>query len=116
MLAECLLSKDYDEAARCAKELNAPLFYHELVKRAVVMVIDKTPEQQADLAALLAHLVERDQLTRAQAIKGFTRLHDLMPELILDAPQAPTVLAFMTNQAVEDGVLPATFDPQAQRP
>lgn len=61
------------------------------------------------MAALLAYLVERDQLTKAQAIKGFTRLHDLLPDLILDAPQAPTVLSFMTNQAIEDDVLPPAF-------
>ena len=109
LLGEYLLSGDMDEAARCIKQLNAPLFYHEVVKRAVVHVLDKQQMDQNSMSSLLAYLVERDLLTKQQAVKGFTRLHDLLPDLKLDAPNAPTVLAYLTNQAVGDGVLPENF-------
>lgn len=109
LLAEFVLSRDADEASRCLKELNAPLFYHEIVKRAVVHVLGKQKEEQDLMIDLLSYLVERDQLTKQQAVKGFTRLHDLLPDLILDVPVAPTVLAYMTNEAVANNVLPSSF-------
>ena len=112
LLGEFLLSSDSDEAARCIKQLNAPLFYHEIVKRSVVLVLDKPKEAQEQMGTLLSYLVERDLLTKQQAIKGFTRLHDLLPDLGLDVPDAPRVLAFVTNQAIVDGVLPDDFLPR----
>ena len=109
LLGEFLVSSDPDEATRCIKQLNAPLFYHEVVKRAVVHVLDKQEKEQTLMCSLFQHLTERDLLTKLQATKGFHRLHDLLPDLRLDAPDAPTVLAFMTNQAITDGVIAESF-------
>jgi programmed cell death protein 4 len=109
LLAEYLVSGDMDEAVRCIKELNAPLFYHEVVKRGVVLVVDKNKEAQDKISALYAYLVERDLLTVGQAVKGFTRLHDLLSDLILDAPASGAVLAYMTNESIVAGVLPGDF-------
>jgi len=114
LLGEYLLSTDQEEAARCIKQLNAPLFYHEVVKRSVVQVMDKPKEAQEAMVQLLCFLVERDLLTKQQAVKGFTRLHDLLPDLLLDAPDAARVLAFVTNQAVVEGVLPENFSPRRE--
>lgn len=108
-LQEYLLSSDVEEAARCIHELNSKMFYHEIVKRAVVLALDKSPAQQEQMSNLLTYLMERDQLTTSQASKGFQRLNGMIAELILDSPTAATVLAQFTARAIEDHVLPEDF-------
>lgn len=109
LLLEYLLSRDQDEAARCIHELRAPEFMHEVVKRAVVTVLDKNAEEQSLMSSLLQYLMERDQLTKQQASKGFKRLHDLLPDLSLDVPSAGTIVAQFITKAMEDSVLPGDF-------
>ena len=83
--------------------------HHEVVKRAVVLALDKSPEQQEQMSNLLTHLMERDQLTSSQATKGFKRLNGMISELTLDSPTAATVIAQFTARAIEDRVLPDDF-------
>ena len=108
-LQEYLLSGDVQEAARCIHELNAKLFYHEIVKRAVVLALDKSPEQQEHMSNLLTYLMERDQLTTSQASKGFKRLHGMLSELVLDTPTSASILEQFTARALDDKVLPDGF-------
>lgn len=108
-LQEYLYSGDVDEAARCIHELNAKLFYHEVVKRAVVHALDKSAEQQQQMSNLLQYLMERDQLSTSQAVKGFQRLNGMIGELVLDSPTASAVVSNFISRAVEDGVLPSDF-------
>jgi programmed cell death protein 4 len=108
-LQEYLYSGDVDEAARCIHELNAKLFYHEVVKRAVVHALDKSAEQQQQMSNLLQYLMERDQLSASQAVKGFQRLNGMIGELVLDSPTASAVVSNFISRAVEDGVLPSDF-------
>jgi len=111
LLQEYLVSGDLDEAARCIYELNSPLFYHEVVKRAIVQAMDKDETQQIKMSDLLIHLVERDQLTAQQAIKGFNRLFGLIDDLKLDTPTAPAVLNAFVTRAIQESVLPADYKP-----
>ena len=109
MLLEFLASTDLEEAIRCIKELNAPEFMNEIVKRAVTVVLDKGDEAQQHVSNLLVYLQEKDMLTLLQAIKGFRRLHDRLDDLILDVPTAGGTLAKFTAWAVEENILPSEF-------
>lgn len=113
LLQEYLLSGDINEATRCIVELQAPQFYHEVVKRAVTTALDLTEDKQAAMSELLAYLVERDQLTKLQAKKGFDKLHKLLPDLVLDTPAAASVLAGFVARAKADFVLLDTYEPPA---
>lgn len=108
-LQEFLLSGDVQEAARCIHELNAKMFYHEVVKRAVILALDKSFEQQEQMSSLLTFLMERDQLTTCQAAKGFVRLNGMISELVLDTPTASAILDQFTARAIEEHVLPEDF-------
>lgn len=109
LLSEYLVSSDLEEAARCIKELNAPEFLHEIVKRSITHVVDMGQEQQQAMCNLLIFLIEKDMLTQAQAVKGFKRLFDRVDDLVLDSPNARQVLAKYTAWAVQENMLPATF-------
>jgi programmed cell death protein 4 len=116
LVLEYLVSGDVDEACRCIVELKAPLFFHEIVKRCIVHSLDVSPEQRPKMSELLAYLVERDQLTTQQAVKGFNRLFLLQKDLELDSPSAGAIIAEFTERAKADAVLPPDYKPPEEAP
>lgn len=109
LLLEYLASADLGEALRCVKELNSPEFMHEVVKRALTSVVDKSDEAQQAMSNLFIYLAEEDVLSEQQASKGFRRVHDRLDDLVLDCPTAGATLAMFTAWAVEEKILPADF-------
>jgi len=113
LLQEFLLSSDMDEAQRCIAELKSPFFFHEIVKRAVSNAMDKSAEQQEQMSALLGQLHRTDQLSTQQAEKGFSRLHGMLPDLVLDTPNAKCILEGFLTRARESSVVSPGFSPAA---
>lgn len=109
LLAEYLYARQLEEAARCVRELQAPHFHHELVKRAIVMALDKSPEDRSSVSSLLAYLVASDVVSQQQFRKGVERLYALLSDLVLDTPNAPALVDEFAERAVKDGCLPADF-------
>lgn len=115
LLQEYLLSRELDEAARCVKELEAPHFHHELVKRGVfnAMELDgvkasDAPEALSNLdamAALFGFLVTNAIISEYQVKKGIDRLHKILPDIQLDVPAAPHLLEAFEKLATEQGCL-----------
>lgn len=118
LLQEYLLSRELDEAARCVKELEAPHFHHELVKRGVFAAMEldgKKSAGEADdnssidaMAALIGFLVRNVIVSEYQVKKGLDRLHKILPDLSLDVPAAPALLAAFEKLVAEQGCLPST--------
>jgi programmed cell death protein 4 len=117
LLQEYLLSRELDEAARCVKELQAPHFHHELVKRGVFSAMeqdgkkaaaesDDSPSNMDAMAALFGFLVRNAIVSEYQVKKGVARLHTLLPDLSLDVPAAPALLETFEKMAKEEGCLP----------
>lgn len=107
LLQEYLLSGDMEEAIRCICELHAPLFAHEVVKRAVINSLDKSAEKQLQMSKLLANLAKNEIVSVVQAEKAFQRLEAALPDLTLDTPSAKKVVEEFQQRAIADGVLPA---------
>ena len=95
LLSEYLMSRELDEAARCVRELNTPHFHHELVKRGVTHAMESTdPKDSLDaMSALFSFLVKNSIISEYQVAKGLARLKKLLPDLTLDVPTAPMLLA-----------------------
>lgn len=111
IIQEFLLSNDVEEAIKCLNELNTPLFFHEIVKRSMVLSLDRNIGEQALISKLLKELVKKDLLTEQQTIKGFNRVHDLVPDLKLDTPNCEDSIALFTQRAIDDGILPKNYIP-----
>lgn len=105
LVQEFLLSKDIEEAVRCILELNCPLFHHELVKRAIVNVLDKDEDNQLEISRLFGYLHKNDYLSSQQADKGLKRVLDMVPDLILDTPNAEVIVNNFTIRAKADGIV-----------
>lgn len=109
LLLEYLLSRQLSEASRCIRELNAPHFHHEIVKRAVSQAVDKSEDERQAMSSLLAFLVAEDVLSTQQVLMGFKRVRSVIGDLELDTPTAPAILAEFEKKAIQDGILPANF-------
>ena len=100
LLIEYLVSTDLAEAERCVRELRTPLFHHEMVKRFMVIAVDKDSTAQTAVASLLEHLVRAEVLSPEQLRKGLEKFHSKLDDLALDAPCAPRVLEFFCKDVL----------------
>lgn len=116
LLGEYLLSSDINEAERCLNELHAPKFFHEVVKRAITLSMDKSDEEQANISRLFAYLATSRILTQSQAQQGFNRVYSLLPDLSLDVPRAKSIVEGFVARAIADDVLPKDYVAPAPAP
>lgn len=116
LLKEYLLSRELDEAARCVRELNAPHFHHELVKRGVTVAMEEDganngasthsdPSVDA-MAALFEFLVGNAIVSEFQVAKGLVKLKKVLNDLKLDVPSAGDMLTEFEDMVKERGCLP----------
>lgn len=107
LLQEYLCSDDLKEATRCLLELEVPHFHHELVYEAIVMTLEALNSHvEEQMCKLLKSLAAAVIITPDMMERGFTRVFDDMPDIILDVPLAATVLERFVDQCHKAGFLP----------
>lgn len=109
LLPEYLISGDLTEAERCVRELRVPHFHHELVKRAVALVVDKPEQQQLKISQLFRHLCVEEVLSQEQLQMGLAKTHSKIDDIKMDAPCAPDVLAFFIQTAIDQELIDLEF-------
>ena len=105
ILAEYLDTRDVEEAALSIRLLEAPRYNHELVKRALVIGVDRNEDDQVSLSELFNHLVKFGLMTMDQVLIGFQRLYSELNDLTLDSPDAPNVFHGFVTRAKESRIL-----------
>lgn len=93
LLQEYISSSDLREATRCLVDLEVPHFHHELVYEAIIMVLEamSTPVEEA-MCKLLKSLSGAIIITPGMMERGFLRVFEDMPDIVLDVPLAGTIL------------------------
>ncbi|CAN0909931.1 MA3 DOMAIN-CONTAINING TRANSLATION REGULATORY FACTOR 2 [Linum grandiflorum] len=107
LLVEYVASGDKNEACRCIKELKVPFFHHEIVKRALVMAMERQPVE-GQLLDLLKKATEVGLINSSQVTKGFGRIIDVVDDLSLDIPNARGILKSLISKAASEGWLSAS--------
>ncbi|KAK6920592.1 Initiation factor eIF-4 gamma, MA3 [Dillenia turbinata] len=93
------------EACQCIRDLGMPFFNHEVVKKALVMAMEKKNDRMLDL---LQECFGEGLITINQMTKGFTRIKDGLRDLALDIPNAEEKFTFYVVYAKKKGwILPA---------
>lgn len=93
------------EACQCIRDLGMPFFNHEVVKKALVMAMEKKNDRMLDL---LQECFSEGLITTNQMTKGFTRIKDGLDDLALDIPNAKEKFTFYVEYAQKKGwLLPA---------
>ncbi|KAJ7532356.1 hypothetical protein O6H91_13G000400 [Diphasiastrum complanatum] len=93
------------EACQCIRDLDMPFFHHEVVKKALIMAMEKKNER---LLVLLQESSNEGLITTSQMHKGFARVLDAMDDLALDIPDAKAKFASYAERAKSEGWLTST--------
>ncbi|KAI3464180.1 hypothetical protein Pfo_020843 [Paulownia fortunei] len=86
------------EACHCIRDLGMPFFNHEVVKKALVMAMEKKNDRMLDL---LQECFSEGLITMNQMTKGFNRIKDGLDDLALDIPNAKDKFKFYVEHARE---------------
>ncbi|KAF8390554.1 hypothetical protein HHK36_025081 [Tetracentron sinense] len=87
------------EACQCIRDLGMPFFNHEVVKKALVMAMEKKNDSMLDL---LQECFREGLITINQMTKGFARIKDGLDDLALDIPNAEEKFKFYVEHAKEN--------------
>lgn len=107
-LQEYCDSADFEEIIRCIRELNCPQYHSVIVKRAVVISLDKSSREK-ELISRLFSMLHPSPLSDKDIGEGFTLLLDSLDDLSIDAPDAKNIVSTFLARAVMDEVLPPAF-------
>ncbi|XXG88925.1 hypothetical protein AAC387_Pa12g1058 [Persea americana] len=94
------------EACQCIRDLGMPFFNHEVVKKALVMAMEKKNDGMLDL---LQECFGEGLITINQMTKGFARIRDSLDDLALDIPNAEEKFVFYVEHARKNGWLLPSF-------
>ncbi|GAV62559.1 MA3 domain-containing protein [Cephalotus follicularis] len=94
------------EACQCIRDLDMPFFNHEVVKKALVMAMEKKNDRMLDL---LQECFGEGLITSNEMTKGFTRIKDGLEDLALDIPNAEEKFSFYVDYAQKKGWLLPSF-------
>lgn len=83
-----------------------PFFNHEVVKKALVMAMEKKNDGMLDL---LQECFGEGLITINQMTKGFARIRDSLDDLALDIPNAEEKFVFYVEHAKKNGWLLPSF-------
>ncbi|XP_073140963.1 MA3 DOMAIN-CONTAINING TRANSLATION REGULATORY FACTOR 1-like isoform X2 [Henckelia pumila] len=95
-----------NEACQCIRDLGMPFFNHEVVKKALVMAMEKQNDGILDLLQVCS---DEGLITITQMTKGFSRIRDGLEDLALDVPNAKDKFRFYVKYAAERGWLTPSF-------
>ncbi|KAL5991225.1 Peptide chain release factor 1, mitochondrial [Asimina triloba] len=94
------------EACQCIRDLGMPFFNHEVVKKALVMAMEKKNDRMLDL---LQECFGEGLITINQMTKGFARLREGLEDLALDIPNAEDKFTTYAEHARKNGWLLPSF-------
>ncbi|XVF11624.1 hypothetical protein REPUB_Repub08aG0043200 [Reevesia pubescens] len=86
-----MLVRGSSGAGECIRDLGMPFFNHEVVKKALMMAMEKKNDRMLDL---LQVCFDEGLITINQMTKGFTRVKDGLDDLALNIPNAKDKFSF----------------------
>ncbi|XP_042464834.1 MA3 DOMAIN-CONTAINING TRANSLATION REGULATORY FACTOR 1-like [Zingiber officinale] len=106
LLEEYESGGDVGEACQCIRDLGMPFFNHEVVKKALIMAMEKKSDRVLDF---LQECFCEGLITTNQMTKGFSRVKDGLDDLALDIPNAQAKLQTYLDHAKKQGWLLMSF-------
>ncbi|XP_051123196.1 MA3 DOMAIN-CONTAINING TRANSLATION REGULATORY FACTOR 1 [Andrographis paniculata] len=95
------------EACQCIRDLGMPFFNHEVVKKALVMAMEKKNDMR--MLELLQECFGEGLITINQMTKGLSRIKDGLDDLALDIPNAKEKFDVYVDYARKHGWLLPSF-------
>ncbi|XP_078172337.1 MA3 DOMAIN-CONTAINING TRANSLATION REGULATORY FACTOR 1-like isoform X2 [Carex rostrata] len=109
LLEEYAAGGDLGEACWCIRDIARPFFNHEVVKKALVMAMEKKVDGL--MLDLLEECFDQGLITINQMSNGFSRVRESLEDLSLDVPNAVEKYGEYMEYAVKHNwVLPSSID------
>ncbi|GLC39813.1 hypothetical protein PLESTM_000944900 [Pleodorina starrii] len=105
IVEEYFSSGSVSDVAESLEELGGCHLAHYFVKRLLTAAMDRK-DREREMASTLLSSLYAEVIAPDQVVKGFTSLFSSLPDLVLDVPDAPELLARFVMRAVVDDVLP----------
>lgn len=109
LVLEYFDSADVMEVIRQLEELKMPRQHDQLVRRAIILSLERTDREREMVAVLVSSLHVRRVVSSSQVFEAFISLLESVTDLMLDCPSADGMLAHFLADAVLDGCLTPTF-------
>jgi len=109
LVREYFDSADVMEVVRQLDELQSPRHHDQLVRRAIVLSLERSDREREMAAVLISSLHVRRIISSAQVFDAFIVLLETAADILLDNPRADGMLAHFLADAVLDGCLTPTF-------
>ncbi|KAF3796600.1 Programmed cell death protein 4 [Nymphaea thermarum] len=106
LIDEYIRSGDMQEALRCVRDLALPFYHHEVVKRAMIVAIERNPVAESLVLQLLREAADEGLISSSQMSKGFARVSESLDDLTLDVPSARDIFQSLVRVATKEGWLP----------
>ncbi|XP_074583857.1 MA3 DOMAIN-CONTAINING TRANSLATION REGULATORY FACTOR 1-like [Curcuma longa] len=106
LLEEYESGGDIREARQCIRDLAMPFFIHEVVKKALIMAMEKKNDR---ILGLLQECFSEGLITVYQMTKGFARVKDGIDDIALDIPNAVEKFQEYVEHARKHGWLLPSF-------
>ena len=121
MFEEFLNTNDFHEADRIVRELNARFFHPQLVKqvckwkskcnflKGIILALQKDEGDRQKVLSLLSALSKEDLVSKDHVKEGFSLCFQILEDLKLDLPNAPSHLKEFVKSAKDIGILDGDF-------
>ena len=77
------------------------------MKRAVKIALDKDEKSRGLISKFLTHMHSEEVVSTKQILLGFDKLDKILPDLMLDTPNADKLVAEFKERATTDGIIPS---------
>lgn len=108
IILEYFEHSDTSEVALCLEEHNIGSKNYQVVVIAIMLAMDRKPSHRELTSVLISDLYMRF-LTEADIAKGYDHLLNNLPDIVLDTPEAPSILANFLARSIADDCLPPKF-------
>lgn len=109
LVREYFDSSDVMEVIRQLEEMQMPRHHDQLVRRAIVLSLERSDREREMAAVLISSLHVRRIISSTQVFDAFIALLEMSADILLDNPTADAMLAHFLSDAVLDGCLTPTF-------
>mmetsp|Transcript_58763 Transcript_58763/g.187497 ORF Transcript_58763/g.187497 Transcript_58763/m.187497 type:complete len:703 (-) Transcript_58763:1595-3703(-) len=108
IIKEYFEADDIAEAAEGLRELGHVSFHHHFVKKVVTTSLDRH-DREREMASVLLSSLYVEVISADQMSKGFVSLFDSIDDLLVDVPDATSMLGLFMARAVVDDVISPAF-------
>jgi len=116
ILDEFLSAGDVVDAGECIRDMRAPDFHPDFILFFVNSILEKKDKDREKLPAFFQGLAANGVFTTDQLSKGFSKILEILSDLLIDFPFVPKLVATSIGILIAENKLPLSYPITALTP